>query len=59
MKKTYQQPAIVVVKLQAMSILCESTEIVTSVRGNTELEYFGGTSTINARTRESVWDEEW
>lgn len=56
MKKTYNKPAIVVVKLQAMSILCEST--VTSVASNADLEYGGGSSTA-ARTRESVWEEEW
>ena len=56
MKKTYNKPVIVVVKLQAMSILCEST--VTSVASNAELEYGGG-STITARTRQSLWDEEW
>ncbi|MBR4644821.1 MAG: hypothetical protein IKO73_06675 [Bacteroidaceae bacterium] len=59
MKHTYNKPAIVVVKLQAMSILCESTPEVTETASNADLYFVGGTSTITVRTRESVWEEEW
>ena len=58
MKRTYIQPAIIVVKMQHQSIICTST--VNNISGNADIDYIGGGSGP-ARTREScgIWDDEW
>lgn len=65
MKKCYLTPAVTIVKMQSMSIICGSDN-VDSVSSNVGLQGAGangsiiGTNTY-ARTKESsnVWDEEW
>ena len=59
MRKMYQTPHTTVVKIHGSGIICTS-EIVTSVNSNADLEYPCTGSSISARTREnSLWEEEW
>ena len=60
MKKIYQKPEMMVVKLQHQSFICQSTRSISS----DEVGYGGASSNNtgnNVRTKESggVWDEEW
>ena len=59
MKKTYQQPITITVKIKAMGIICISDEKqVRTLQTNSGLELEDGSNT-SARARESIWDEEW
>ena len=59
MKKTYQQPTMMVVKLQQQGIICTSG--VRSVSGNADIDYGGGGSgPARARQHNGIdWDDEW
>ena len=61
--KTYIQPAIVVVRLQHQSIICVSTNSVTSNVGlcgaGDDGLITGGSGDARTRESTSVWDEEW
>ncbi len=57
MKKTYLQPAMMVVRLQQQSIICTSNG-VNRVSGNVDLDY-GGSGTGPARVKSNTvdWDD--
>ena len=67
MKKCYLTPAVTIVKMQSMSIICSSGEYYCdSVSSNVDLHGGGANGSIigsfnSARSRESngIWDEEW
>ena len=59
MKKTYQQPITITLKINEMDFICTSNEEqVRTLQTNTDLELEDGSNT-SARARESIWDEEW
>ena len=63
-KKVYQQPTIVAVKLQHQGIICSSATTIQGLRSNLDggdAINYGGAGTGDARTKESsnIWDEEW
>lgn len=61
MKKIYEKPAMLVVRLQQMQMLCESQ--VTGVDGgDTGIGYGGGSDNDPSGPKvkeQSSWDEEW
>ena len=60
-KKVYQQPTIVAVKLQHQGIICSSIQTLSSNLDGGDAINYGGAGTGDARTKESsnIWDEEW
>ena len=62
MKRNYEKPAMLAVRLQQMQMLCQSVYGVNS--GDAGISYGGGSnndqSGQGARTKEqNIWDEEW
>ena len=59
MKKNYQKPGMKVVKLQPLSLICDS--YVSTISASSVGFEFKGGSSQSARTTENknVWDEEW
>ena len=63
MKKTYLQPAMMVVRLQQQSIICASplSDVSTNLTGGDAISFGGGTSTQSARVKSNTvdWDDDW
>ena len=63
MKKTYLQPAMMVVRLQQQSIICYSpvNRVSTNLTGDDAIGYGGGSSTQSARVKSNTvdWDDDW
>ena len=64
MKKTYLQPAMMVVTLQQHSIICTSKEVncvSTNLTGDDAIGFGGGSSTQSARVKSNTvdWDDDW
>jgi hypothetical protein len=64
MKKTYLQPAMMVVTLQQHSIICTSKGVncvSTNLDEGDAIRYGGGSSTQSARVKSNTvdWDDDW
>ena len=63
MKKTYLQPAMMVVTLQQQGIICTSqvSRVSTNLDEGDAIGYGGGSSTQSARVKSNTvdWDDEW
>ena len=63
MKKTYLQPAMMVVTLQQHSIICASpvSRVSTNLTDDDAIVYGGGSSTQSARVKSNTvdWDDDW
>ena len=57
MKKNYQQPTMLVVKVQQPQVICQSVTSVYS--GDTNIKYYGSGSAESARVKTNSvdWDE--
>ena len=59
MKKIYERPAVMVVKLQHQCLICES---VTRTENDVNLNYRGsgnGTARVKEQGSHNVWDDDW
>jgi len=63
MKKTYLQPAMIVVTLQQQGIICSSPvgRVSTNLDEGDAIDYGGGSSTQSARVKSNTvdWDDDW
>ncbi len=64
MKKTYLQPAMMVVTLQQHSIICTSSpvnRVSTNLDEGDAISFGGGSSTQSARVKSNTvdWDDDW